>query len=226
MRQIILIFLAVFTFYPLSAQGATFGLSANGRLDQTALAKAYKESDWDKVTEVLESYLRRKGDNKVELEERIFAFKYLGTIYAADSLTHTKSESYYNRLLDLSPSVEIFDLYASKKINDFFESVKRDHERSRNYANKFDTYGREQKSPADQGAPKDSMPAMVSKQPIPQPIPARQETRIKDKSSSAWIWWTVGIAAAAGAGATAYYMTNSETKVVTRDLDDPVPSKP
>jgi hypothetical protein len=223
MRQSNLIFLAIFAFLPGLVLGASFGLTPSGRLDQTTLAKAYKESDWDKVTEVLEGYLRKKGDTKLELEERIFAYKYLGTIYAADSLTHTKSESYYNRLLDLSPSIEIFDLYASKKINDFFETVKRDHERSRNYASKFDSYGRAQNPGATQPVRSDSTPAMISKHPIRQPVPAQKETQIRDKSSHAWVWWTVGIAAAAGAGATAYYMTNSETKVVTEDLK---PQKP
>lgn len=199
-----------------------FGISRDGKLDQPAIARAYKESDWDQVTGALEGYLRRHGDSKVSPEERIFAYKYLGVIYAADSLSRSKAESYFTRLLNLSPKVEILDLFASKKVNELFDQMKFDHDRRSKYSQQFDSYGREsnpslssmgQPSPTsfDQ-SPLDSIPTIAIHTRLPQPVPVRptRESSLKTKSK-AWVWWTVGIAAAAGAGAGIYYLSSQDT---------------
>lgn len=221
---------AVFTAPEISHSAPSpFGIRRDGKLDQPAISKAYKESDWDQVTTALEGYLRRHGDSKVSPEERIFAYKYLGVIYAADSLSRTKAESYFTRLLNLSPKVAIVDLFPSKRVNDLFREMKREHEERLQYTQEFDTYGREsdpviggknrENSNANNAVKSDSMPTLASRERSPQPIPARntRETQIKSKSN-AWVWWTVGIAAAAGAGAGAYYLTSQDPGKKTEKL--------
>jgi len=201
---------------------AHFGLRQDGTLDQPALAHAYMESDWDLVTTTLESYLRLHGDSRVSPEERIFAYKYLGVIYAADSLYHSKSESYFTRLLKLSPKVEIFDLFPSKKVDDFFHDVKREYEDQLKYTEHFDSFGHEtdkkngqkgsETTSAKNKSSGDSISAFASQQRSPKPVPvknAQREASLKPKSS-AWVWWTVGIAATAAAGAGAYYLASQE----------------
>lgn len=197
----------LFTSPILSAAPATFGIQRDEKIDQAAIAKAYKNSDWDEVRQALEGYLKRKGDSKVSVDERIFAYKYLGVIFAADSNTMPRAESYFHRLLDLSPKIDILDLFASKKINEFFQSVKRDHEAQKSYLTSFDTFGHETKQDAAKSETKtpakDSTPAPFSAKKSPQPKPKRAVSEMHSSKSSTWVWWTVGVA---GVGATAYYL--------------------
>jgi hypothetical protein len=202
-----------------------FGIDKDGKIDQAAIGSAYKNSDWDEARHALEGYLKRKGDRNVAIDERIFSYKYLGVILAADSLTKARSESYFHRLLDLSPKIEILDLFASKKINDFFQEVKRDHENQKAYSSTFDAYGHETQNPnAKPDGPlstKDSMATSSQAKNSPQPIPMRQNSELKSSQSQTWVWWTVGVAAVAGIGATAYYLTLDDTPnrvVAQRDL--------
>ncbi len=67
-------------FLALACHANAFGIREDGQIDQAAIRLGYKESEWDKVVETLEGYLRKKGDSRVSLEERIFAYKYLGVI--------------------------------------------------------------------------------------------------------------------------------------------------
>jgi hypothetical protein len=188
-----------------------YGIGKDGKIDQNAIGSAYKNSDWDEARTALEGYLKRKGDRNVAIDERIFAYKYLGVILAADSLTRARSESYFHRLLDLSPKIEILDLFASKKINDFFLAVKRDHENQKAYSSTFDAYGHETKASntnkpmGSQSATPDSTTVIAKANHSPQPI--QKNARLEKDRGQAWVWWTVGIAAVAGVGATTFYLT-------------------
>lgn len=205
---------------------SAFGLRRDGKLDQSTLNKAYKESDWDQVTQALEGYLRRNGDSKVSVEERIFAYKYLGVIYAADSLSRSKAESYFTRLLNLSPDESIVDLYPSKRVKDLFQDV-------RNEKEELSDYARRRGAPSDAPAVNktrgdkpnepslDSMPSLASRTPVREPVPIQRrptQSQVKE-SKSTWVWWTVGIAAAAGAGAGAYYLSSREPGKTTETTE-------
>lgn len=212
---------------PLFSLAADFGLTRSGSLDQTALTKAYQESEWEQVTKTLEGYLRRHGDSRVSEAERIFAYKYLGVIYAADSLTRSKAESYFTRLLKLSSDVEIVDLYASKRVNELFAEVKNEHVKRQAYEQKLAGKGASpgNTSATDRGSDEPQIVSKQGKQRSPEPIPAKRETRLEDKNGK-WVWWTVGIAAAAGVGAGAYYLTTQNSggkEVVTTQVDPPEP---
>jgi hypothetical protein len=215
------------------AISATFGIRKDGKLDQAAIAKGFKDSDWDEVRNTLESYLRRNGDSRVAVEERIFAYKYLGVIFAADSVTRTRAESYFNRLLDLSPTIEIVDMYASKKISDFFHEVKREYENQKSYANQHDAYGRKNKelvsgksldSNSDQG--QDSMPTLGGSSHPPQPIPRRKGAELENPNGSSWVWWTVGIAAVTGVGASVFYLTQDKAPERQVEVTKITPTRP
>jgi hypothetical protein len=189
---------------------AEFGVTRDGRLDRPALTKAYQESEWEQVTKTLEGYLRKKGDSRVSEDERVFAYKYLGVIYAADSLSRSKAESYFTRLLKLSSDVEIVDLYASKRVNDLFAEVKNEHLKRQAYEQRLANRGETMAQPS----PTQERP--------PQKIPVKRQARIEDKNGK-WVWWTVGIAAAAGVGAGAYYLTQSDggKKIETQEINPP-----
>jgi hypothetical protein len=193
------------------ATSLPFGIDKDGEIDQIAIGSAYKNSDWDEARTALEGYLKRKGDRNIAIDERIFAYKYLGVILAADSLTRARSESYFHRLLDLSPKIEILDLFASKKINDFFQDVKRDHENQKVYSSNFDAYGHETKTSntnwqmGSQGTAPDSTTVLTKTHQSLQPI--RKAANLEKDRGQAWVWWTVGVAAVAGVGATTFYLT-------------------
>jgi hypothetical protein len=228
-------FLLLLTLSYTLALSASFGIKKDGKLDQPAITKAYKDSDWDEVRSTLEGYLHRNGDAKVSLDERIFAYKYLGVIFAADSVTRTRAESYFNRLFDLSPTVEIMDMYASKKISDFFREVKRDYQDHKVYANKYDTYGHETKPSAKDNAPEttaftptpnDSMPILGNNTHRPQPVPKRTGTEMTGKNGTGWIWWTAGVVAVPGVGTGVFYLTQEKAPNRQVNVTDVTPPEP
>lgn len=207
MRKYIWGFTVLLLLSHLPALAVGFGIRKDGKLDKVVLSKAYRESDWDEVCKTLESYLRVKDESRIEAEERIFAFKHLGVIYASDSMTQTRAENYFIRLLDLSPNIEIVDMYVSKKISDFFREVKQDYKIQKTYSSKYDEFGREVKGTSGtKGDPRDSLQGKG----LPQHAPKQEEARIK-KGGSSWVWWTVGLVAATGIGAGVFYLTQEQT---------------
>jgi hypothetical protein len=205
-----LLFLSTHLLLAAYVSAVDFGLKRDGKLDQTALKRAYKEADWDQVTETLENYLRQKGDSRVDLEERLFAYKYLGVIYAADSTRQPKAESYFTRLLNLASDVEIIDLYASRRVNDIFRQVKREHQERQAYEQRLT--GITNVSNASLSTPSVKTVNLVRQDSsLPNQIP----TRVKEKKQ-AWVWWTVGAVTVASAGVGLYYFSQSENDKVTQ----------
>src|SRR3990172_3693566 len=73
-------------------------------LDMAGIKAVYREGDLDAVRENLEHFLRKNGDSATR-EERIFAYKYLGVVYAAQATARARAETYFSRALDLSPDL-------------------------------------------------------------------------------------------------------------------------
>lgn len=172
------------------------------RMDPAAIHKAYTESEWEYLKTNLEGFLRTKGDANVPREDRIVAYKYLGVICAADSVSRPKAISYFNRLLDLSPAIEIVDLFPSEKVMDVFNATKREKESQAEYVKNHDQFG----NPLQ----KDKAKKEVT---LPMPKPAVAKS---DSKSSSWLWWTAGSAVAVGAAVGAFVLIQSEpeTKVI------------
>jgi hypothetical protein len=124
-------------------------------------------------------------------EDSIFVFKYLSVIYAADSSTRAKAESYMVQLLKLMPTIELLDLYISDNIQAIFNNIKKSFLHQQKYVRDHDEYGR----------------------PISGTDETRQESQLgKKKSSSNWLWWTLGGMGTAAVATTAY--------LALRDNDD------
>jgi hypothetical protein len=215
---IALTLMAVFTTLEAAPSGnKTFGINSDGQLDQNAIAKAYKESEWEIVVSTLQGYLRSKGDDNVDLNERIYAYKYLGVIFGADSAAHSKAESYFTRLVELSPNVEIVDLFPSKRVTELFGAVKADYQKRHQYSQQFDVYGHK----TSEGKGGDDMAALAAKGSQSQPTSKstkKPEPQLKDKDNG-WVWWTVGLTAAVGAGVGAYYLTNKTEETTPTVVD-------
>jgi len=214
----LLVGLVLFLSISASFAATTFGLRPDGKLNQPAISRSYKESDWEQVQNVLETYLKRKSDSQISDEEKVFAYKHLGVIYAADSVTHTRAESYFNRLLDMAPKAEIIDMYPSKKILAFFREVRNDHETQLSYNPKNDLTNRQ--TPSNDAGQVSITPIrndtmLTRKERSPQPISKRQ-IKSKDNNGS-WLWWAAGVTAV-GAGVGVYVLSQQRP-------DSPDPQK-
>jgi hypothetical protein len=205
--------ICVLAFSLLPARSAgLFGVTKDGRLDTKTISSAYNESEFEPVRVSVEKYLKQRGD-AVTREEKIFAFKYLGVIYAADSSSRVRAESYFNRLLDLAPNIELIDMYVSPKIMEVFEGVKNERRRDEQYRSNFDAYGNPIK-PVNKTPSRDTVQQPANTK--AGPTTAKPELR-KEESGHAWIWWTAG-AAALGAGVGLYILTTEQGPTTDRTI--------
>jgi hypothetical protein len=172
------------------------GQRPNGALDMPVLEATYKEGELEAVKNALESYVKNRGDGATK-DERIFSYKYLGVIYAADPDSRTRAESFFNQLFGLSPHIELTGMFVSKNIQGVFDEVKREFQRNTEYKSRFDALGHpiaeaEPKAKADsaKAVPVESSPSQKSRQ---------------------WMWWTAGgIMAVAATGTVVYLAMDGE----------------
>lgn len=185
------------------------GITQAGQLDMPAIRKAYHESEFDWVKMVLESYLKKS--NKITKDEKTFAYKYLGVIYASEATAQTRAESYFNMLLNMSPDIELTDMYAPKSIEELFHNIKNEFISKREYDKTHDAFGNPIQTPTPSGI----TPIQTTSAPNPNRPSGVQE----NKSGHAWIWWSTGIAAV-GVGVGLYLWTQRapEKSAVTDTL--------
>lgn len=167
-----------------AAMPAVPGLHADGSLDRPKISKAYFEGDFDLVMEALEAFRKIRPDPS--REDRIYTYKYLSVIYAANPDTRAKAESYMYQLLKIMPSIELMDLYISDNIESIFNTVRVRFEKQQRIG--FDS---------PQGAPPTpSLQTAPLSDPAPRTAAGDGETaramRAGEKGSSTWVWWTVG----------------------------------
>ncbi len=157
---------------------------ADPKLDMKTVQVNFREGELEAVKTLLESFLRKQGASATR-DEKIFAYKYLGVIYAANQEERTRAESYFNQLLPLAPNIELADMYVSHNILEIFDKVKREYLHTQDYRAHFDSFGNpkapEKNGPATKQAPKTA--------------------QVEATSNNAWVWWTVAGVATVGAGA-------------------------
>jgi hypothetical protein len=163
---ILLCFLAVHGF-------ASFGFHLDGTLDKPTISKAYFEGDFARILPPLEAWRQGLAENKTR-DDSIFVFKYLSVIYAANPSTKDKSRSFMFQLLNLAPTIEILDMYASDEIERTFHTVKQEFKERNAYLSTHDHLGNE------------TAPVAQPQQHAPPPIKTPEE------HSSKWVWWTAG----------------------------------
>jgi len=159
---------------------ADLGLQSNGKLDMPAVQALYRDGELEKVKILLETSLKEstKGDSLTR-DEQIFAFKYLGVIYASNPDERIRAESFFNQLLPLAPDTDLTDMLASKAIQKIFNETRKDFKRAQEYNSKYDANGN--------------------------PLPGAKVSE-SSSGSHAWIWWTMGIIALTVGSSTAYVM--------------------
>ena len=177
---------------------AGFGFKLDGSLDKNAISHAYFEGDFHRILPPLEAW--RVSRTPKAREDSIFVFKFLSVLYAVDSTTHNKAESYMVQLLKLMPTIELVDMYLPDDIEDRFNNVKERYLKQQEYARHHDALGRPLKdSTLEKGKP--------------EPKPAKEKpAQGKPARSSTWVWWTAGGVGLAAAVAVTYYALQDESK--------------
>lgn len=181
---------------------AMFGIQPDGHLDQGNLREAYKTGDFEKVRASLENFRKNGLDNAIR-EDQIFTNKYLAVIYAADSTTINRAESYFNLVLEIAPNIELADMFVSRRVQDIFDRVKNDFERNRKYTSQFDQFGNAIKSLP----PETVKPATTA-------IPNSPKIKEEKSASRKWLWIGTTLVAV-GAGTGLYLLSQSSNSSTT-----------
>lgn len=170
-----------------SAGWSLEGLNADGSLNRDKIQEMYFEGEFSKVTQSLETF--RKMNPSPATEEKIFIYKYLSVVYAANPETREKGESYMYQLLKIIPTASLIDMYISDTIQAIFNKVRMDFEARMKFQAK-------QESPQ----PETGVQALTINEPdSPKPSPQpTQDTGSKKKKSKSWVYWTMGGAVLAG----------------------------
>jgi hypothetical protein len=176
-----------------SAHAPIEGLNTDGSLDRVIISKAYFEGDFDKVITALEAW--RKMQPNPSKEDKIYVYKYLSVIYAANAETRPKAESYMYQLLKLMPSIELMDLYISDNIEAIFNSVRLRFEQQSKLAHDSGQ-GKRASAPsttvANGGGPNGAHPERANAGSGGMPERKRTEEPAL-KSHSHWGMWTAGL---------------------------------
>ena len=122
---------------------ASFGFKLDGSLDKPVISKAYFEGDFHRILPPLEAW--RTSRAAKTHEDSIFVYKYLSVIYAADSTTRNKAESYMVQLLKLMPTIELVDMYISDNIEAIFKDVQEKFLKQQQYIRNHDELGQVRK---------------------------------------------------------------------------------
>src|SRR5690606_18686491 len=122
--------------------------------------------------------------------ERIFAYKYLGVIYAAEADGYPLAETYFYQMLKLAPNAHLSDLYVSSAIENVFTKTQIRFQKENRNNLEYDEFGNPRK-PAEKGADlattkgEPSRPVRPLKTDSDSP---RKPSSEKQSSIRAWPW--------------------------------------
>jgi len=162
------------------------GAVAASSFKMNEVTASYRDGDFEVVRSTLESALKKdlvKGIDARPLtrEERVFAYKHLGVIYAANPQDEGRAKNMFIKALEISPRLEIMDLYPSDRIHALFAKARSDLNKEQEYQRGYDALGN---------------PKTAEKGPIPMPMPNSSKANSDDsknggnKRSHAWMGWT------------------------------------
>ena len=163
---------------------AAFGFNIDGTLDKKAISHAYFEGEFSRILPPLETF--RQSYPNPSKDDQIFVYKYLSVIYAADSSTRKKAESYMVQLIKLMPTIELIDLYISDNIQAIFKDVKANFLKQQKYVREHDVYGH---------------PSGIDSALTPAP----------GKKGHPFLWWTVAGLGVTAAVATTYILMSESS---------------
>ncbi len=178
------------TLFPATAQSRK-SVPKPAAINYKEIKELYYYSEFEQVTTKLEDCLE-KGLLKYK-EDSVFAFKYLGVIYASDPDFQTKGEWYLSILVSLNPDVEMDEMHLSSDLEALFERVK------------IRYYKKNGQEPPSQNT---------------QPNPNQSASSADSEQKKRWQWWALGGGAAVLAlGAIAIVRSSSGEEGVVSEME-------
>jgi hypothetical protein len=195
------------------------------KLDFSSIEKSYLDGELQDIKVTLEDFLK-ENSRTASRQDLIFAYKYLGVIYAADSISQPKAESYFHQLFTLAPRIEIMDLYPSARIQETFRRVKMEFKARAEYADQYDSFGnpvensagvdsetasareKSSRTKAGESSSHSKPPTSTTNSSSSDSSPRRTSEMTQSNHPSLWLW--VGGAALLGGGVFAYWWFSQE----------------
>ncbi len=168
---------AIIFFFTTLGFGVEVGLNPDYSLDKEKIKKIYFDGDFEQVQKTLEEF--RQHNSAPSNEDLVFVYKFLSVVYAADSKSRDKAESYMYQLLKLTPTVNLIDMFVSENIELIFKNVKSKYEQESEYHEQLST-----------GKSKNGKKTGIEKQQPLNPKPA--DSSQPKKKSKAWVYWAAG----------------------------------
>ncbi len=203
---------ALVTIFP-SMPSAAGVAKAPAALPKKHIESVYRNGDIDSVI----FYLKQGRDKPLFMDksDSILAFKYLGTIFAADKDKREKGRYYFNQMLRLDPGASITELLPGESARTVFREAREEFfELNPALVPRTDgvpvTVRTSPATSEDESSDSDMPPST----PLPTPGPAIRSSK---PISPIW-WWVAGGAVAIGAAAVTVAVIEPEPK--TRPLHD------
>ena len=197
---------------------------AGPKLDNAKVKALYKDGEFEMIREELEIFLK-SADSDASREDRITAYKYLGVVYGTKLGGKPQAETYFFRLLDLAPIVNLTELYVSSSVDQIFRDTRERFIAEKQSASAVDEFGNP-KTVVDaqaypmarpKGKQTDSLARFATKTPIKNKPKA--QPNLSDKKVKVWPW-VLG-AAVVGGGVGLYLMTSQATPEKNQTLVAP-----
>jgi hypothetical protein len=186
---------------------------SGAKLDYARVKSLYKDGEFEVIREELERFLKNANSN-ASREDLITAYKYLGVVYGSKLGGKPQSETYFFRLLDLAPMVNLTELYVSSSVDQIFRDTRERFISEKQSSSAVDEYGNPKTAEdtkidpmakaANKGKQADSLARLATKTPTKNT--SQTQPRISEKKVKVWPW-VLG-AAVVGGGVGLYLMTS------------------
>jgi hypothetical protein len=188
--------------------------SIGAPLSYSNIKSLYNEGEFGKIKVTLETFLKQNGDS-AQIKDKIFAYKYLGIVYAAEPKWSVIAESYFFQLFELAPNAYISDLYVSSAVQALYDKTKERFLKENREITEYDEFGNPRIHAAPGKGQSDNPPKQdtlispnVRKNLNSNPSPKKQPE--KDPKFQVWPW-ALGGAAIAVAGVIWWYSSQEKS---------------
>ena len=191
--------------FPIMGMGAEVPVSGD-KLDVEAIHAIYLDGDFEKCIQLIEDYLKSK--KPMDRSDSIFAYKHLGTMYAANESTREKGKYYMLKLISMEPAIRLMDMYASDMIDAIFTKLKTEYEDNL-------------KKKMGMTTPDSTKSANVSQVSSTKPgskVPEKREPAPVQQKSNKWIWIGGGTAGAIIAGTTIFLLSSGGQEIKNQTI--------
>lgn len=212
-KSLFLVFLAIFLLFT-----GNFNSFA-AEISFPKIKSLYKEGEFEKIRVTLEDFLKKSGKT-AEPKEKIFAYKYLGVIYAAEQEGYPLAETYFYQMLKLAPNAHLSDLYVSSAIENVFTKTQIRFQKENRDNLEFDEFGNPLKpadpdvaiAPTKGGATRPIRPSKTDSTPPRRPA--------SEKQSTIRVWpWVLGAGVVMAVGGYFWYSSQEKPKKEPQIVD-------